>query len=71
MTREKMIEKMVKAANKLRKEYSWEAQKEIWEMCLDWNSEHEDEEIFMCEHENEETGLVDGFYIEDDFWTFE
>ena len=71
MTREKMIEKMMNKANALQKRWSWTAQQEIWTMCCDWNSEHEDEEIFMCEHESEETGLVDGFYIEDDCWTFE
>lgn len=70
--REKMIAKMCKKANALHKNYTWEGWKKIWDMCSDWNSTHpESEEIFMCEHWNEETDLVDGFYIEDDYWIFE
>ncbi len=66
-----MILKMVKKANKLHKNYTWQGWKEIWDMCSDWNSTHSrEEEIFMCEHWNEETDLVDGFYIEDDYWIF-
>lgn len=72
MTRDKMIQKMFKKANDLQKNYTWQGWEEIWDMCYDWNSTHaESEEIMMCEHENEETGLVDGFYIEDDYWVFE
>lgn len=71
MTKEKMIKKMMQKANELSRNYTWQGWKEIWDMCSDWNSTHnQKEEIFMCEHENEETGLVDGFYIEDDYWTF-
>ena len=69
--RDKYIQKMMKKANELCKRYTWEAWEEIWDMCSDWNSTHEQrEEIFMCEHVNEETELVDGFYIEDDYWIF-
>ena len=70
--RDKMILKMMDKANKLARNYSWEGWEEIWSMCSDWNSTHsEEEEIFMCEHENEETGMTDGFFIEDDYWVFE
>lgn len=70
--REKMIRKMFKMANALKRNYTLEGWENIWDMCSDWNSSHpENEEIFMCEHCNEETGLVDGFYIEDDYWIFE
>lgn len=73
MTREETIYLMMKKANELYENgWTWDDEMEIWRICSDWNSEHdEDEEIFMCEHENEETGLVDGFYIEDDSWRFE
>lgn len=72
MTRDKMIQKMMEKANALQKNYTWQGWEEIWEMCSDWNSTHEEsEEIFMCDHESEETGLVDGFCIEYDYWVFE
>ena len=38
-------------------------------MCIEWNREHEDDEIFMCEHADE-NNVVDGFYIEDDYWLY-
>jgi hypothetical protein len=72
MARAEMIRKMMDKADELRKNYTYQGWEEIWEMCYEWNSTHsEEEEIFMAEHENEETGYVDGFYIEDDYWTFE
>lgn len=70
MTRQEMLKKLVDMANGLSKDASLMAQAEIFSACCDWNAEHEDEEIFMCEHDNEETGMVDGFYIEYDYWTF-
>lgn len=73
MTRQETIDLMMEKANELYKNgWTRDGEHEIWNICSDWNSEHdEDEEIFMCEHENEETRLVDGFYIEDDSWMFE
>ena len=66
--RDKYILRMMKKADKLSRRYTWEAWKEIWDMCSDWNSTHEErEEIFMTEHEND-NGEVDGFFIEDDYW---
>ena len=51
--------------------YDSEMNDKIWSIASNWNSEHYGEsEIFMCEHEND-NGEVDGFYIEDDYLTFE
>lgn len=70
MTKKQMIEKLVSMAvaisGKNRGNATFDKVQEIWTLCCDWNMEHEDDEIFMCEHESEETGFVDGFYIEDD-----
>lgn len=72
MTRAETIKEMVTKANNLKKNYTWKGYEEIWTMCNEWNSTHsEDEEIFMSDHDNEETGMVDGFYIEYDYWVFE
>ena len=66
--RQKYINKMVELANDIVKNYTWEKWERLWSMSSDWNSKHsEKEEIAMCEHENDE-GVVDGFYIEDDYW---
>ena len=66
--REKQIIKMMKMANKLVKNYSWELNQKLWDMCSDWNSTHdEDEEIFMCETCDDDDN-VNGFMIEDDVW---
>ncbi len=73
MTKEQMISKMVDKANKLAQSNDWDFLKvaEIWDMCSDWNREHDDynEQIFMCDHDNDDN-IVDGFYIEDDYWIF-
>lgn len=51
--------------------WTWDKSCEVWDMCSDWNRTHdENEEIFMCEHVNDE-GAVDGFYIEHDYLVFE
>jgi hypothetical protein len=71
MTRAEMIKKMMDKANELKKDYTWKGYAEIWEMCDEWNRTHEDEEILMYEHEDEETEMVDGFYIEYDYWVFD
>lgn len=70
--REKYILEMMKKANALRKNWTREGEDEIWTMCDEWNRDHyECGEIFMCERVDDETGEVNGFYIEDDYWTFE
>ena len=66
--REKQIIKMMKMANKLVKNYSWELNQKLWDMCSDWNSTHdENDEIFMCET-CDDNDNVNGFMIEDDVW---
>ena len=71
MTRQETIEEMVKKANNLYKNgWTRDGEDEIWDICTDFNRTNEEDEIFMCGHASEETGLVDGFYIEDDFWEF-
>lgn len=68
MTRAQTISKMIKMANELVKDYSWEKNNELWDMCYDWNSTHpEREEIFMCETSDDDDN-VNGFMIEDDVW---
>lgn len=69
MKRNETINLMVRLANILQKAYSYELCHKIWSICSDWNSEHPDEEILMCEHANDDN-IVDGFYIEDDYWVF-
>ena len=71
MDREHTIEIMMNLANDLYKNgWTRDCEDKIWRMCLDWNRDNPDNEIFMCEHENE-NHEVDGFYIEDDYWVFE
>lgn len=72
MTRIQTIKKMIKMANELVKNYTWEQNKELWDMCCDWNRNHdESEEIFMCEIWAEDGYDGDGFMIEDDIWFFQ
>ena len=61
MTKDEMILNLMSMANQLVKDYSYDLNKRMWRTCLDWNDEHPDEEIFMCETD-------DGFAIEDDVW---
>ena len=69
MNREELISKMMDMANKIN-EWTRDEEEAIWTLCSDWNMTHPDEEIFMCEHEND-NHKIDGFYIEDDYWVFE
>lgn len=69
MKRDRMIEKMCKMANELMKDYSWEKECKIWDLCYDWNSNHCDCEIFMSEV-SDDNDEVNGFAIEDDVWYF-
>lgn len=79
MERNEIIAKMMKMANEITGKnsdnWTWDAERAIWRMCFDWNSEHEDEEIFMCECDHDEEGnpteSVCGFYIEDDWFIVE
>ena len=68
LTKDEMISKLVGMANKLVKHYSYDLNKRMWTLCSDWNREHPDEEIFMCEECFNGSETVNGFYIEDDYW---
>ena len=68
MNREQLISMMFDMANKVRTQDEADA---IWRLCLDWNREHPDEEIFMCDYQSDGSECVDGFMIEDDVWVFE
>lgn len=70
-TREETIRVMIQKATNLLKNWSRDEEDVIWTMCSDWNSKHENEEIFMCEYQSEESETVNGFMIEDDYWVFE
>ena len=59
------IEIMLLKANELTKKYSYDLYSEIWEMASDWNRNHEDEEIFMCDYQSDNSEFVNGFMVED------
>lgn len=71
MNREQLISKMFDMANKLLNNWAREGENAIWKLCIDWNMEHPDEEIFMCEYQSDDSEYVNGFMIEDDWWVFE
>ena len=70
MTRDKMISKLYKMALKLLKNYDSELENKMWKLCIDWNSNNYDNEIFMSEIWNENDTDIIGFAIEDDcfYW---
>lgn len=70
--RRQYIITMMKKANELVENYTWEKNRELWDMAYDWNATHEEsEEIFMCEIWEEDGYAGNGFMIEDDYWLFE
>jgi hypothetical protein len=75
MNREQTITKMLKMAvaitGKCSDDWTLDKETEIWNTCLDWNAEHEDEEIFMCEYQTDDSEFVNGFMIEDDYFIVE
>ena len=64
--RDKTIERLHKMALKLSKKFDYDLNKKMWTLCYDWNSEHEDAEIFMCDDEDEEGRYR--YFIEDDYY---
>ena len=68
--KEKTIRKMWEMVDKLYGNYSRDEEMKIWDLCYEWNSEHEDDEIFMCET-GDEGNTVNGFMIEDDCFYYE
>ena len=75
MTKAQVIRKMYEKANMVMRNWTRDGENEIWDMALNWNRNHEDDEIFMCEFsqdaEGNDTGRVTGFMIEDDYWLYE
>lgn len=68
MTRDEVLNKLYKMAKELAKVYSYELMNQMWSLCLDWNSSHEDEEIFMCDDEDEDGKYR--YFIEDDYFYY-
>ena len=75
MSKDKMVLKLMKMAGEITgkntEKYTWEKYRKLWDMCYDWNSEHPDCEIFMCDMSKADGDEHDGFYIEDDYFIFE
>ena len=75
MTRNEMINKLRKMAIAITGDNSgkgtYDDHMAIWTMCNDWNREHEEEEIFMCEYQTEDSEYANGIMIEDDYFIFE
>lgn len=67
-TRSEVLENLRKMANELSRNYSSELNRQMWRLCLDWNSDHGDAEIFMCESEDGDGRDI--FCIEDDYWYY-
>lgn len=71
MKRDEVIAKMFEMAVQITGEnsdnWTWEAQTAIWDMCSDWNAEHDESEILMCDYQTEDSEFVNGFMIED-YW---
>ena len=61
--RDKVLEKMHNICNELTKNYTWDQYNLLCAICSDWNNDHEDEEIFLCDTD-------DGIAIEDDIYRF-
>lgn len=71
MKRARMLEKLTKMALKLYDNFTWPGYYEVFTACSDWNSEHPDEEIFMCEMWKADGHEHDGLMIEDDVFYYE
>lgn len=67
--KQKKLNKLFSMADELTRNYTWDGEMKIWEECSDWNREHEDEEIFMCEVAID-SEYVNEFMIEDYTYTF-
>lgn len=69
-TREDIINIVWKKMLDLAEKYTFEKFYEVETIVSDWNSGHdEDDEIFMCDHFNEDD-MRDGIYLEDDHVVF-
>lgn len=71
VTRATVIRKMYELANAMKRTgWTRDCENAIWEMASDYNRTHDDE-IFMCDYQSDDSEYVNGFMIEDDYWTFE
>jgi hypothetical protein len=68
MTRRQALEALYDMAIRLSKHYSYDECNKMWSLCLDWNRTHEDQEIFMCDDEDEEGRYR--YFIEDDYFYY-
>ena len=69
--RAEMIAKLERIGMELVKDYNWDTYCKMWDMCSDWNRDHEESlEIFMSEVSDDDDN-VDGFMIEDRIFRFE
>lgn len=66
--RETTLKKLYTMALELTKKYDYETNYKMWTLCLDWNSEHPEKEIFMCDDEDENGTYR--FFIEDDYFYY-
>lgn len=64
--RETVLKKLYKMAQELARAYDRDKYNAMWELCYEWNSEHGEAEIFMCEDEDEAGEFR--YYIEDDYF---
>jgi len=71
MTRNDVIKKMFSIANDMRKNWTWDKYDELITIGSDWNAEHEDEEIFCCDYQGEDSEYSNGIMIEDEIFIFE
>ena len=70
-TKATVIGKMQELANAMKRTgWSRDGENAIWEMASDYNRTHDDE-ICMCDYQSDDSEYVNGFMIEDDYWTFE
>lgn len=66
-----LIEKLIHYVNEHFSTWSFDDYCAVQRRISDWNSEHEDDEIFMCDISNREDDVCNGFMIEDVCFYFE
>lgn len=69
--RERKFDELWDKLSALVKDYTFDAYCELISCCSDWNSEHPDDEIFMCELYKEDGYDNDGIMIENDYQLYE
>ena len=71
MTRDKMINNLMAMAKEMVKNYTWDKYCAIIDTCTDWNRDHEDEEIFVCDICEADGYEGNGIMVEDDYFLYE